>query len=415
MRIPAGHRGGLLALFALAWIIRLGAASLFVGLDAPPDAEGNPDQVDYEQFAWSLASGNGYTLVNGEPTARRPPGTSLALAPVYCLFGRNHAAGRIWFTFLSAITCLLTAALGVRIGGSGLGLAAGTWLALYPGHIKYSVHFLSEVPFTLALLVGSLGMLGMLRHGRWRDVILFALAMGFGILTRPQMAFLYPLALLLILIRGRAQRPRLVFRLVVAGGLVAFIVGPWMLRNAVVLGKPTLSTIGGYTFWGAHNQLVVEDPRTLGSWIRVNELAETTHPLPEDEVTREEATWRYGWEFVAANRSLLPRLLAFKLIRLFSPFEYTPNRLVYWGEALAWMLTGPLSLWGLLVVCRRDRNVFHTLFHPILATIFTSLLFYGSTRFRNSIAPVLCLLAALALQACWQWWRRRSTPASAPA
>ncbi len=74
---------GLFVIALLAFALRVAVAAKFQGLAAPPDAASNPDPLDYEAFAWSVADGHGYALADGTRTARRPPGTSVALLPVY--------------------------------------------------------------------------------------------------------------------------------------------------------------------------------------------------------------------------------------------------------------------------------------------------------------------------------------------
>ncbi|MEM9416697.1 MAG: hypothetical protein AAGA29_14645 [Planctomycetota bacterium] len=73
----------LAALFTIAFAVRLGLTAAFVGLDAPPDAQANPDQLDFEQIAWQVAQGNGFVLDTGDPTARRAVGAVGTMALPY--------------------------------------------------------------------------------------------------------------------------------------------------------------------------------------------------------------------------------------------------------------------------------------------------------------------------------------------
>ena len=147
------YRTSLGLIFALALALRLGVTGLLQGLDSPPRAEANPDQVEYERFGWRLAHGQGYTWETGEPTAARPPGTALVLVPVYQWFGHSFRVGRLWFCLLSALTCLATAWAVKYSFDSAVALVAALGVAVYPGHFYYSMHFLSEVPFTLWLML----------------------------------------------------------------------------------------------------------------------------------------------------------------------------------------------------------------------------------------------------------------------
>jgi 4-amino-4-deoxy-L-arabinose transferase-like glycosyltransferase len=236
-----------------------------------------------------------------------------------------------------------------------------------------------------------------LRRDRHFWFALAGLALGLALLTRPQLLFLFPLAVGWALVSPRARRRTRLIQALTLGASATVAVAPWVIRNAVVVGKPTISTIGGYTFWGAHNEIVVGDPATRGSWIRVDELIDREHPLPEAEVPREEATWKYGLDYVREHPAQIPALLGMKVWRFLSPIEQTPNRWVFWGEAIAWSLTGPFACAGLLLLLRR-RDLLLAVALPILSTLGTVLAFYGSARFRNSLAPLWCLLAAIAWQ-----------------
>ncbi len=192
-----------LAILAFAIAIRVGLAAVFVGLDAPPDAAANPDQLDYELFAWRMSQGEGFTLQDGTPTARRPPGTSLVLLPVYAVFGRNFAAGRLWFCLLSAATCLAVGWVGREAFGPLTGLIAATGLAAYPNHAYYAMHFLSEVPFSLLVVTASGASIRAFRDERslsWATAA--GLCWGLAGLVRPNILLVIPLLWLTPLLRA---------------------------------------------------------------------------------------------------------------------------------------------------------------------------------------------------------------------
>ena len=122
----------LLLVACLSFILNLVVSVQFQGLSAPPKSEANPDQVEYELFAYRLSTGNGYTWDSGEATACRPPGTSFTILPVYCLFGRSFTIARIWICLLAALTCLATGWIAWQIGGPLSGIAATACLAALP-------------------------------------------------------------------------------------------------------------------------------------------------------------------------------------------------------------------------------------------------------------------------------------------
>jgi 4-amino-4-deoxy-L-arabinose transferase-like glycosyltransferase len=384
-------------IFVVAFGLRVGITAEFVGLDAPPKAEANPDQLDYELFAYRMSIGEGYTLSTGEPTARRTPGTSLALYPVYVLFGRSYALGRIWFCFLSAVTCLATAWTARQCFGSLVAVLSAAWLAFYPGHFYYAMHFLSETPYMLWLILACGFTLRSLIKGSVSSDICAGIFWGAAVLTRGQLLFIVPIAWLALLGIERFRRPAYFRRVLVQTLLLLAVLAPWVARNAAVLGKPTLTLVGGYGFWAGHNDLALHDPRYRGTWVRTSDLVDEEHPLEGGEVEREAAAWKYGLEFVKSHPGEMPGLCLMKLWRFLAPLEDTPNKAIYWSFALGWISAAPFALAGLVLAFRKSGAALVVLLMPILATVAAVIIFYGSPRYRDSLAPVFLILASVAL------------------
>lgn len=405
---PRAFLLSLVAILVLAMAVRVALTARYVGFSAPPDAGAQPDQLDYEHYAASLAAGRGYAGADGRPTAFRPPGTSLTLLPAYWAFGRDWTAGRVWFCLLSAATCVLAGLLAASAFGPRIGSLAGLWLALYPPHAYFAMHFLSEGPFLFWLTLAAFLALAGWRRGLWWPWTLAAgLALGMAALTRPQALLVLPLAALAALLAGRGGRRAALLRVSVLGLAFALVLGAWVGRNALVMGKATLSTVGGCTFWGAHNERVLDDPHRIGSWIEVTRLVSPEQPLRGDEFEQDRLSWEYGLAFVRERRDQLPRLLYWKVRRLLAAFAYPANPLVNWAFALAWLATAPLALAGLVLAWRRDRLAALVLLLPLLATLATSLVFYGNVRFRQSVATMYVVPAALALGALLERRPRR--------
>ena len=200
--------GAMVVIFGVALAIRLGVTWKYQGLAGPPRKEANPDQIDYELFAYQLSIGNGYSFSEGNPTACRPPGTSLTLFTVYRLAGHSYLAARIWLCLLSSLTVLTTGWVAFLLFGRREAIISSLVLAVYPGHFYYAMHFLSEVPFSLALtLACGFGILAARKRPGWADMVC-GLAWGFTILVRPNM--LLGLALHALILLG-ADRGKIEF------------------------------------------------------------------------------------------------------------------------------------------------------------------------------------------------------------
>ncbi len=388
----------LVLVFAIALGVRVVVASAFQGLGSAPKLSAQPDQIDYEQLAFSLSAGKGYVTFDGVPTARRPPGTSLTLLPVYAAIGRSFAAGRLWFCLLSALTCLCVAWLASQCFGPLTGLVSAFWLALYPGHFYYSMHFVSEVPYAFWLTVACGLTVRMLmgESGINRFNLLAGVCWGLAVLTRPQIALVVPLAALLVLFSRRVTRQEL-SQLAIAGIVMCAVLVPWLARNAIVMKEATLSTVAAVTFWGANNDTVLSDPELRGSWLRPSDLVDDRHPLTGTEVQREAQAWRYGLDFIARNPGRLPGLVVMRLWRLISPFEGTENRVVWWVFGVTWLFTAPWAVAGLFLALKDGRTIVAVLLVPLMATLVTTIVFYGSIRFRDSVIPLLVVLAGHAM------------------
>lgn len=380
----------LAAIVLLAFGLRLAVAARFQGLSSPPDFGANPDQVDYENLGWRLADGQGFSRADGSPTAFRPPGTPVLIEAVYLVCGRDRAAVRIVFCLASALTCLAAGLLAAAVFGNLAGLVAAGLLALLPNHVYYAQHMLSEAPFALAITLACLWSVR-------RRELLAGLMFGVAFLTRPQSALCLPLLFLLALREPPEARRESLLRFARVAALFLLVVLPWCIRNRIQLGTLAPTTLSGHVFWGAHNPVVAADPTRVGAWIPVEGLVDAAHPLPAAELEASRAAWGYGLGFVREHPGEVPRFLFWKLIRQYSAFQWTPNRLVYWSFAAGWLALGPLCLFGIWIGWRRARGPTLLLLVPMVSTLVTGLVFYGSGRFRDADAGLYVVFAAAAL------------------
>lgn len=388
----------LVTLFALA--LRLGMTAYFVGLTAPPDPIDGLDQLDYDTFAYQMSVGHGYVLADGTPSARRAPGTSLLLLPVYLLCGHSYLAAHVWMTGLSALACVIGAALVRRVGGEIAALITAAALAIHPGLTYYAMFLWSEAPFTTIAALGTWLSVRSFEPGdqqrRWS--IAAGLCWGLAILLRPQVVLMGPIAVVIWAFSKEYRRATLQ-PLLVQMVLGYAVVVPWVARNAIVMHKPCLATmVGGHTFWGAHNPITFTDPHYRGDWIGLSHMASATRPWPADELGQEAAAWQYAWEDIQAHRDLLPRLLAAKLWRFVSPFENTANRTLYWAYAIAWLLTVPGLIFGWSELRQRAPILAATIAVQLLTTLACVLIFYGGGRFRHVHEPLFVAISTLGVQ-----------------
>src|SRR4051794_19608502 len=104
--LARGDRGRLLAILALAFVLR-------VGIVFAPIEWSATDTPGYDEPAHSLVARHEYLDGRGQPTAERPPGYPVFLALVYSFADSKRAVG-IAQALLGTATVLLVAMLVAR-------------------------------------------------------------------------------------------------------------------------------------------------------------------------------------------------------------------------------------------------------------------------------------------------------------
>ncbi|MBD3306964.1 hypothetical protein GF339_11110 [candidate division KSB3 bacterium] len=269
----------------LALALRIGVTATFVGLNSPPDLEAQPDQLYYENIAYNLARGNGYKVSsdNPQPTAIVVPGTSLTLLPIYWSFGRSFALGRLWWYCLSVLACLGVALTVQQVWNKPAAFVAAGIMAFYPNHFYYAMHFGTETPYTFYMAAALACTIAALRKRSTGFHIVAGMFWGAAALTRAQIVLMMPLAFCCVLLAWRSERRWMFFRAwIVQTSFLLLMLSPWLLRNAIVIGEPVLSTFSGHTFLLSHNDLIFNDPayrKYRGSWLRDVDKLKELYPL----------------------------------------------------------------------------------------------------------------------------------------
>lgn len=400
----------LLTVFVAAMGVRLGVTHQFVGLQSPPDLAADPDQADFEQFTYSLATGQGYALEDGTASARRAPGFAFTMLPAYLLTDRSYLAIRTVNITLSALSCVLIAGLVLTRFGPRGALLAGLGLAFYPGHFYHAMHLLSEAVFhfwlALALVLTLMGM-RLNRPGQsvgWAarlSLVAAGIAWGLATLTRPQMLLLAPVFLAGVAfwaMRRRAWSPLL--RTAAVMGVAVLVMLPWSIRNQQVMGTASISTHAGHGLWGGNNEVVRDDPAWRGRWLKISEVrARTGQDLPEGEVAAAKAAMAHGWTFIRENPGTMPELILWKLGRSLTPVPETPNRAFQAAVAVSWPVMLVLAGVGLGVWARRFPGELWPLLAPVLANVLVVVIFFGLVRHRQSLMPIFGALAGVGADA----------------
>lgn len=367
-------RAAALFLLALAW-------RLFFALPtAPPEG----DAADYLRLAQGLRAG-GYIDTAGQPTAFRPPLYPLFLA----LTGPDARVAVIVQSVLGAGNCLLTVALAARWLTGPAPWLAGLLLAVDPVQASASSRLLSEVLYQTLFL---LSLLALDARRSPRRAALSGLLSGLSLLVRTA-ALPVLLALLAAWVRREAPRLRAALLFLAAAALA---VSPWLVRNALVLGAPVLSTQGGITLYSSY---LPPEGKVFGVLIADDEVRSAQ---ARGEVAADRQLTRAALHVAAAHPLRTLRLALLKVAFLWVPIDWEIRRPPGLLSPV-YLFALPLAAWSLAT----RRRELHPIPWLLLALTLFSAVVYGSPRLRFPCDPLVYVLAAGPLAASlrrpWPW------------
>jgi Dolichyl-phosphate-mannose-protein mannosyltransferase len=240
---PTRREFAVLTGFALG--VRLAYVAIFLRHYRP-----NSDANQYTQLATAFAHGHGlsdeFPFWFMHPSAFRPPLYPILLGLIYRVSGDRLLVGMLANVAIGAAVVALIAALAARVGGRRVAIASGVVAAVAPPLLFNDGVTLSE-PLSLLLLLAAVIFL---LDGR--DVGA-AVATGLLMLTRPSAQALV-IVFAIWMVRSYGWRRALRFVLI-AGVVVA----PWVARNYVQLGSPTLVTSNGFNLAASYSPLALDN------------------------------------------------------------------------------------------------------------------------------------------------------------
>jgi 4-amino-4-deoxy-L-arabinose transferase-like glycosyltransferase len=393
-------------LFTVALVLRLGIA-MWHGLgDAPLSGS---DAKEYDQYAWNMAQGLGYRGVSPDVsdknhlTAYRSPGTSLAWAALYSVFGHQYEVVRIFNCILGALSSVLLLWLGRLSFGERIGWSAAITWAVYPTSLFHSAELMSE-PLMLVLLLGFLvaGLQFAIRP-TWIGALVSGSLLGMTLLVHPSKAIMLPLVCVWVIWQFRRDLSRLFLGLMIPVVAIA-VLSPWAIRNYLVFDEfIPFSTMGGSVLLQGNNRLVVSEPNLHGYVIWDTKIPEYAELLqkPNNEIERDKVARALAIQWLSENRDKWAFLAVAKLKRGLTPFlQPGSSMLEYYGMLFSWgpililsAIAFPLTLISSLRKGNPNWLIHLTILHFIVITV----IFFGYVRYRYSIEPLCVLLASYAL------------------
>jgi hypothetical protein len=405
-----GTRGRLKALFALrarlgsfsvrlSLIVALGVTIRVIhGLAIAPATSGIGDSLFYSIVSHALAHGQGFVFgffYKPVPTAWHPPLYPLVLAIGIKLGLASDEVQRAGVgSLLGGITILALGLTARRIGGNRTGLWAAGIAAVYPFLIAADGALMSETLYAALLALTILAAYCLLDAPSARRALVLGVAVGLAALTRPEALLLVPLLGIPVALRGKGNR---ILRVVLVCAGAALIVTPWVVRNTVDFGQPTIANDDSTTLAEANCQRAYYGPQ-IGDAVPA---CLTNGSRSEAKLAAQHR--RQGLDYARSHAGRLPIVALVRLLRAWSFYqplhglrgaEGRSLRVQEAGLAMYYPLVG-LALAG-LVLLRRRRQPLVILLAPIIMVSVVAITAVGTVRLRVAAELSLVLLAAVA-------------------
>jgi 4-amino-4-deoxy-L-arabinose transferase-like glycosyltransferase len=354
------------------------------------------------------------------PTAYRPPVYPYALAAPE-LIARWVGAGSLslargFQVLLGVVDVALVGLLAGMLWGGRVGLAALGLGAVYIPFVLVSGTLISE-PLYVALMLGALcAVLRWRRSGGGFVLAAAGVLAGLCALTRSN-GVIVVIGVAALAAAGDGDRPRDGHRLRLrcAALVLAFAVltvTPWLVRNAVVLGKVVpISTETGGTLVGTYNVSSRSDRSEPATWLGLSHITGYAGVYREQRAYPETAIdavlRRDALDFAGAHPTYIASVAWHNTLRLLELDGWDRTRFTAGSidlpaapavaGAIMFYVVALLALGG--AVSRDARRAPGWLWLlPVLQFASTVLVISETPRFRTPLDPFILLLAALSIE-----------------
>jgi Dolichyl-phosphate-mannose-protein mannosyltransferase len=421
----------------LAGILLIAFAVRFWAATHPIENPG-PDADAYASIArWLFETGN-YGSPNMTSASDWSPGAPLLYAAVYYLVGdANPEAARIFVALLGTVMVACVYLIGLRLSGRAAGLIAALLTATYPAYIENNGQLLSEPVAAFLLVAGLLAFLWAADRRRVVAWLVPGVLFGALILTRPEyqaITLVFAAFAAWRVWKDRSWRLALASTAVLLAG-AALIVGPWTIRNYVVLDELVPVSTGGQKALFVATYLPGDGRQVPTKRELMRRLLGEEDPITTDELKaqpmnvlldrvaqkypdmpRDEALGRIGRENFSKYVSEEPLAYAeMSFLKFWNMWERGSSPYMRdWGWNVYHKLLLLLGIAGFVLLVRRVATRYAALLLavPIAAISVLGTVLLAVPRRQVPLMPLICVFAGVAL--VWAFnalvTRRRATP-----
>src|SRR5687768_3847002 len=351
-------------------------------------------------IAERLAAGVGLSYEwMGTKYAHRPP-VYPALLAATTMFGKSYIAIAILQSLIGAGTVLCAYFIGKELFDKTVGRLAAIGVALYPYFVMHDTALQETGVFTF---LTALSVLLLLKSCQNRAIAVAAgVALGLAILTRATLIGFVPFALLWVLLLSDRVRGQAVRRTAAVSIGLMLVITPWLVRNYVQIGTPTISTLSGLTLWAGNN------PHTFSNY--PNQSIDRSVNTGWSGLTPEEDAYIRSTDEVRQNAWFINKALdyiqqhpketmnrAFSKVAAGFSWSLNPRRerlvqVVYFLSYVPVLVMGIAGAW----LARRRWREYGLIAGLFLSFIIVTAIFFAHTSHRVFLDVYLIIFAAYA-------------------
>lgn len=373
------------------------------------------DPARYLGYARQIADGHGMVEgLTGDPTAYYPPGYPWFLGIVAWL--SSPFTDQVWLVaglvqaVLGAASAVLAGLVARRLAGRRAALVAAALFAIYPNLIFHTGVLLGETLYNFLFLA----FLAVVLAKPWtvafstRRALASGVLLGLAVMVRPISLAVIPVLALAWLWARKDWSIAFRWSAALLAGVTLCIV-PWTIRNQVRLGAfVPISTNTGDNLCIGHGEGATGSFTTL-------DACKVPYPFTDGisaELASDKAKQRIARHDLLANLDREPWLMwrrtYFMWVRdgdhdaLFAAQSYrqdrwmaipTEARLIWIADRVYWLVTAA-GLVGLVLLARRKDPQAFLLVGATVMTAAVPLVFFGDSRFKVPVIPLLIIAAA---------------------
>lgn len=399
---------GLTGIFLCALLIRM--ALIWVWYKTGNGGHISTDGKGYYALAENLVAGRGFQW-EGVRTARRAPLYPVFIGCLLCL--TSFPAGvYIAQAFVGALSCVVLFGVGEKLFNRRVGLVASVLMAFDYVSVRQTVSIMTETLFVFFLIVSFYCLIRSEKERKTKWLIGAGFLSGISLLTRDVLIFYYPFVVLWFFLWRETWKVTF-YRVGTFIIPLLLVMGPWVLRNSLLYGRPVLITIGAASTFYLANNPNTSGGTTGGDWGVASDSfpSEDVRWLTTDTFDPE---WeRYileqSFDFIRNHPRRFVELTGTKIVNMWRPYQTDSPLAARWATALTYLPVIILGLGGMLWKLKHWRELFPIF--TLIGYIFSlHALLIAHMRYRYPAMPFFMVFSALILVRMWEKIRLRFTP-----